>query len=73
MEIMFIHCFVTSYNFDIQKSYNTAKFFAHIIKIGLIPYKFISIIEDKSNCPNEDYAKILHQEIHKTLYHNNCK
>ncbi|XP_026818793.1 pre-mRNA-splicing factor CWC22 homolog [Rhopalosiphum maidis] len=70
MEIIFIHCYVTSYNFDTQKSYRIAKFFAHIIKIGLISFKFLSVIEDESSSPNGNYVEILHQEIDNTVYHN---
>jgi len=69
MEIIFIHNYITSYSFDIFKAYYVrGRFFAHLIELGVIRHRFLTMIFNESISPNKIFIGILKQDLKKMSY-----
>lgn len=63
VEITFIHCYITSDSFHSHKSNIIAKYFAHLSRLDLIPFKLRAILGKESIYPNSCYLKTFFKNL----------
>jgi len=66
VEITFLHCYITSDSLDSQKANIIAKYFAHLSRLNLIPFKLTAILGEETIYPNTSYLTFF-QEFSKII------
>ncbi|XP_060857782.1 pre-mRNA-splicing factor CWC22 homolog isoform X2 [Metopolophium dirhodum] len=61
VKIAFIYCYVISDKFDLHRTQIVSSYFVHLLELGLIPYKMLSLLGE-SGYANTEYSTIIFQK-----------
>lgn len=68
LEITFIHCYISD-SYDFHKSKIIAKYFVHLLRLGLIRCKFWAILSNETIYPETSCSKQFFKDVND-YYHS---